>query len=159
MQTPARLSARSVGTELPLLIRLSVRGLIRLSGRFRMHGQSLHLGTSCLVAVAACCRFVDEMTRDRRIGAAIRAFSRTQLPSVGSLNANQLSTAPPPLMGIVRRSSVVTRSAHNAEVGARICAGDMSAAYPPVRHLRVQKGDKRKAEECGRVGKGHDKGR
>ena len=55
-----------------------------------MHGQSLHLRTSCLVAMARMLHeFVDEMTGGRRIwrGRLRAVLARTQLPSVGSLNA------------------------------------------------------------------------
>ena len=55
-----------------------------------MHGQSLHLRTSCLVAMACMLHeFVDEMTGSRRIrrGRLRTILARTQLPSVGSLHA------------------------------------------------------------------------
>ena len=57
-----------------------------------MHGQSLHLRTSCLVAMACMLHefeFVDEMAGSRRIrrGRLRAVLSRTQLPSVGSLHA------------------------------------------------------------------------
>ena len=63
-----------------------------------MHGQSLHLHTRRLVAMACILHeFVDETTGARRIrrGRLRAVIARTQLPSVVSLHAERNMMAPP----------------------------------------------------------------